>query len=246
LFARTTGCWSNGDGSSGDADAFAGGECDAFAEADAYAYAGGECDAFAGGECDAFAEADAYAFAGGECDAFAGGECDAHGQSNGRRRRRSHTRRRSDNRHYCGWAYGWLLLHDKENVTTQRGQNKYVEVNKGDVYNRILELDIRKMEKRHERHIWHIKSMWGGVAGILLAVYVVLTSQYLYGNAVLVRGDNYVLAGGAVLISIALCYGLMWIGVIREYNKFEAVINEKIRYYESAINAPLSAQLSRD
>jgi hypothetical protein len=240
LFARTTGCWSNGDGSSGDADAFAGGECDADA------FAGGECDAdaFAGGECDAFA--DAYAYAGGECDAFAGGECDAHGQSNGRRRRRSHTRRRSDNRHYCGWAYGWLLLHDKENVTTQRGQNKYVEVNKGDVYNRILELDIRKMEKRHERHIWHIKSMWGGVEGILLAVYVVLTSQYLYGNAILVRGDNYVLAGGTVLISIALCYGLMWIGVIREYNKFEAVINEKIRYYESVINAPLSAQLSRD
>ena len=66
------------------------------------------------------------------------------------------------------------------------------------------------------------------------------------GNAVLVRGDNYVLAGGAVLISIALCYGLMWIGVIREYKKFEDVINEKIRYYESVINAPLSAQLSRD
>ena len=217
MFARTTGCWSNGDGSSGDADAYAGGECDA--------------DAYAGGECDA--------------DADAGGECDADGQSNGRRRR-SHTRWCSDNRHYCGWAYGWLLLHDKENVTTQRGQNKYVEVNKGDVYNRILELDIRKMEKRHERHIWHVKSMWGGVAGILLAVYVVLTSQYLYGNAVLVRGDNYVLAGGTILISIALCYGLMWIGVIREYKKFEAVINEKIRYYESLINAPLSAQLSRD
>ncbi|MGZ7132291.1 MAG: hypothetical protein ACXVH6_02800, partial [Halobacteriota archaeon] len=68
-------------------------------------------------------------------------------------------------------------------MTTQRGQNRYVEVNKADIYNRILELDIRKMEKRHERHIWHIKSMWGGVAGILLAVYVVLTSQYLYGNA---------------------------------------------------------------
>ncbi|MGZ4869558.1 MAG: hypothetical protein ACXV2F_04255, partial [Halobacteriota archaeon] len=66
------------------------------------------------------------------------------------------------------------------------------------------------------------------------------------GNAVLVRGDNYVLAGGTVLISIALCYGLMWIGVIREYKKFEDVINEKIRYYESVINAPLSEQLSRD
>jgi hypothetical protein len=241
LFARTTGRWSNSDGP---------GECDAFADG----YAPGKCDAnaFAGGECDAFADGyapgkcDANAFAGGECDAFAGGECDALSQSNGRRRRRSYTCRRSNNRHYCGWAYGRLLLHDKENVTTQRGQNRYVEVNKADIYNRILELDIRKMEKRHERHIWHIKSMWGGVAGILLAVYVVLTSQYLYGNAILVRGDNYVLAGGAVLISIALCYGLMWIGVIREYKKFEDVINEKIRYYESVINAPQSAQLSRD
>jgi len=131
-------------------------------------------------------------------------------------------------------------------VTTQRGQNKYAEVIKGDVYSRILELDYRKMEKRHERHIWHIKSMWGGVAGILLAVYVVLTSQYLFGNAVLVRGDNYILAAGTLLLSIALCYGLMWIGVIREYKKFENVINEKIRYYESVMNAPLSAQLSRD
>ena len=131
-------------------------------------------------------------------------------------------------------------------MTTQRGQNKYVEVNKGAVYNRILELDFRKMEKRHERHIWHIKSMWGGVAGILLAVYVVLTSQYLYGNAILVRGDNYILAGGTVLISIALCYGLMWIGVIREYRKFEGVIDEKIRYYEDIINAPQSAKLTGD
>jgi hypothetical protein len=131
-------------------------------------------------------------------------------------------------------------------VTTQRGQNRYVDVNKGDVYNRILELDLRKMEKRHERHIWHIKSMWGGVAGILLAVYVLLTAQYLNGNAVLVRSNNYMLAGGVLLLSIALCYGLMWIGVIREYRKFEGVINEKIRYYEGVINAPLSAQFSGD
>lgn len=131
-------------------------------------------------------------------------------------------------------------------MTTQRGQNRYVDVNKGDVYNRILELDLRKMEKRHERHIWHIKSMWGGVAGILLAVYVLLTAQYLNGNAVLVRSNNYMLAGGVLLLSIALCYGLMWIGVIREYRKFEGVINEKIRYYEGVINAPLSAQLSGD
>lgn len=131
-------------------------------------------------------------------------------------------------------------------MTTQRGQNRYVDVNKHDVYNRILELDLRKMEKRHERHIWHVKSMWGGVAGILLAVYVLLTAQYLNGNAVLVRSNNYMLAGGVLLLSIALCYGLMWIGVIREYRKFEGVINEKIRYYEGVINAPLSAQLSGD
>ena len=123
-------------------------------------------------------------------------------------------------------------------MTTQRGQNKYVEVNKGAFYNRILELDFRKLEKRHERHIWHIKSMWGGVAGILLAVYVILTSQYLYGNAILVQGDNYILSGGTVLLSIALCYGLMWIGVIREYRKFEGVIDERIRYYEDIIKAP--------
>jgi hypothetical protein len=131
-------------------------------------------------------------------------------------------------------------------VTTQRGQNRYVDVNKHDVYSRILELDLRKMEKRHERHIWHVKSMWGGVAGILLAAYVLLTAQYLNGNAVLVRSNNYMLAGGVLLLSIALCYGLMWIGVIREYRKFENVINEKIRYYEGVINAPLSAQLSSD
>jgi hypothetical protein len=131
-------------------------------------------------------------------------------------------------------------------VTTQRGQNRYVDVNKHDVYNRILELDLRKMEKRHERHIWHVKSMWGGVAGILLAAYVLLTAQYLNGNAVLVRSNNYMVAGGVLLLSIALCYGLMWIGVIREYRKFEGVINEKIRYYEGVINAPLSAQLSSD
>jgi hypothetical protein len=102
------------------------------------------------------------------------------------------------------------------------------------------------MEKRHERHIWHVKSMWGGVAGILLAAYVLLTAQYLNGNAVLVRSNNYMLAGGVLLLSIALCYGLMWIGVIREYRKFENVINEKIGYYEGVRNAPLSAQLSSD
>jgi len=121
-------------------------------------------------------------------------------------------------------------------MSTQRTRDRYVEVNKHDVYSRILELDLRKMEKRHERHIWHIKSMWGGVAGILLAVYVLMTAQYLNGNALLVRSNNYILAGGTLLLSIALCYGLMWIGVIREYKKFERVINDKIRYYENIIN----------
>ena len=73
-----------------------------------------------------------------------------------------------------------------------------------------------------------------------------LTSQYLYGNALLVQGDNYILAAGILLLSIALCYGLMWIGVIHEYRKFEGVIDEKIRYDEGIINAPLSAQLTGD
>jgi hypothetical protein len=121
---------------------------------------------------------------------------------------------------------------------TQQAHDRYVGVNKHDVYSRILELDLRKMEKRHERHIWHIKSMWGGVAGILLAVYVLMTAQYLNGNALLVRSNNYILAGGALLLSIALCYGFMWIGVIREYKKFERVINDKMKYYESVISAP--------
>lgn len=86
--------------------------------------------------------------------------------------------------------------------------------------------------------------MWGGVAGILLAIYVVLTSQYLFGNAILLQDDNYIIAAGTLLLSIALCYGLMWLGVIREYRKFEEVIDEKIRYYEAVINAPSGAQLS--
>ena len=121
---------------------------------------------------------------------------------------------------------------------TQQARDRYVGVNKQDVYNRILELDLKKMEKRHERHIWHIKSMWGGVAGILLAVYVLMTAQYLNGNTLLVRSNNYILAGGALLLSIALCYGLMWIGVIREYKKFERFINDKMKYYETVISSP--------
>jgi hypothetical protein len=121
---------------------------------------------------------------------------------------------------------------------TQQAHDRYIGVNKQDVYHRILELDLQKMEKRHERHIWHIKSMWGGVAGILLAVYILITAQYLNGNTLLVRSNNYILAGGALLLSIALCYGFMWIGVIREYKKFERIINDKMKYYESVISAP--------
>lgn len=86
--------------------------------------------------------------------------------------------------------------------------------------------------------------MWGGVGGILLTVYVLTTAQYLNGNPLLVRNNNYILVGGALLLSIALCYGLTWIGVIREYKKFERVINDKIRYYEKLINVPSNADVS--
>jgi len=113
-----------------------------------------------------------------------------------------------------------------------------MDVAKSDVYNRILELDLRKMEKRHERHIWHIKSMWSGVAGLLIAVYLTITAQYLNGNVLFARSNNYMLVAGVLLLSIALCYGLMWIGVIREYKKFEHVINDKIRYYENSMRGP--------
>ncbi len=117
----------------------------------------------------------------------------------------------------------------------QQSQNRGTEVDKHDVYHRIMELDLQKMEKRHERHIWHIKSMWGGVAGLLIAVYLTVTAQYLNGNALFVQSYNYLVIAGILLLSIALCYGLMWIGVIREYKKFERVINNKIKYYESSL-----------
>src|SRR5450759_5444208 len=131
------------------------------------------------------------------------------GESNRGWRCRSHTDRRSNSRNYRRGTHGWHLLRDQEDVITQQAHDRYVGVNKHEVYSRILELDLRKMEKRHERHIWHIKSMWGGVAGILLAIYVLITAQYLNGNALLVRSNNYILAGGALLLSIALCYGCL-------------------------------------
>ncbi|MGZ5520865.1 MAG: hypothetical protein ACXWET_03735 [Halobacteriota archaeon] len=71
-----------------------------------------------------------------------------------------------------------------------------------------------------------------------------ITFQYLIGNPLLVRNNNYIFAGGALLLSIALCYGFMWIGVIREYKKFERVINDKIRYYERLINVPSDTEAS--
>ncbi len=117
----------------------------------------------------------------------------------------------------------------------QRSHDTPIEIDKHEVYSRILELDLQKMEKRHERHIWHIKSMWGGVAGLLIAVYLTVTAQYLNGNALFVQNFNYLLIAGVLLLSIALCYGLMWIGVIREYKKFERVINNKITYYERSL-----------
>ncbi len=117
----------------------------------------------------------------------------------------------------------------------QRSQDLPSGIDRHDVYHRILELDLQKMEKRHERHIWHIKSMWGGVAGLLIAVYLTITAQYLNGNALFVREYNYLFIAGVLLLSIALCYGLMWIGVIREYKKFERVINNKIKYYERSL-----------
>lgn len=107
------------------------------------------------------------------------------------------------------------------------------EIDKHDVYNRIVELDLQKMEKRHERHVWHIKSMWGGVAGLLTWIYLTVTAQYFLGNALFVT--NYLVIAGILLLSVALCYGLMWIGVIREYKHFERVINNKIKYYEQSL-----------
>ncbi len=117
----------------------------------------------------------------------------------------------------------------------RRSQDQLIEVEKQDVYDRILELDLRKMEKRHERHIWHIKSMWGGVSGLLIAIYLTVTAQYFNGNALFVGNNNYLMIAGILLLSIAFCYGLMWVGVIREYQKFERIINNKIQYYQRTL-----------
>lgn len=112
-----------------------------------------------------------------------------------------------------------------------------------DVWSKILELDLKKMEMRHERDVWHIKSMWTGLAGLLLAVYLTITAQYFSGNQLLVQNYNYIIVAGTLLLSIALSYGLMWIGVIREYKKFERIINDRMDYYDTLLNDGKKAAL---
>ncbi len=99
----------------------------------------------------------------------------------------------------------------------------------------MLELDFKKMEMRHERHVWHIKSMWSGLTGLLIAVYITITAQYLWGNKLFVQDYNYMIIAGMLLLSIAFSYGMMWIGVIREYKKFERIINDRIDYYDNLL-----------
>ena len=104
-----------------------------------------------------------------------------------------------------------------------------------EVLSKMLELDLKKMEMRHERHVWHIKSMWSGLTGLLIAVYIAITTQYLWGNKLFVQDYNYMIIAGMLLLSIAFSYGMMWIGVIREYKKFERIINDRIDYYDSLL-----------
>jgi hypothetical protein len=105
-----------------------------------------------------------------------------------------------------------------------------------EVLSKMLELDLKKMEMRHERHVWHIKSMWSGLTGLLIAVYVTITAQYLWGNKLFVQDYNYMIIAGMLLLSISFSYGMMWIGVIREYKKFERIINDRISYYDNLLN----------
>jgi hypothetical protein len=208
---------------------------------DGNAHTDGDGNAHTDGDGNAHTDGDGNAHTDGDGNAHTDGDGNADGRAYGyksdRHRRRSYANRRRNYRYHSSGTHDRLLLHHEENIVVQSAFDRYVEVNKSDVYNRILELDLRKMEKRHERHIWHIKSMWGGLAGILLAVYALITTQYLFGNPLLTRNDNYIFSGGALLLSIALCYGLMWIGVVSEYKKFERVINDRISYYENIIDA---------
>jgi len=120
---------------------------------------------------------------------------------------------------------------------------RYNALSDDDVWSKILELDLKKMEMRHERHVWHIKSMWSGLTGLLLAVYLAITAQYFLGNLLLVQNYNYIIIAGTLLLSVALSYGLMWIGVIREYKKFEHIINERMGYYDTLLNDGKKAAL---
>jgi len=120
---------------------------------------------------------------------------------------------------------------------------RYNALSDDDVWSKILELDLKKMEMRHERHVWHIKSMWSGLTGLLLAVYLAITAQYFLGNLLLVQNYNYIIIAGTLLLSVALSYGLMWIGVIREYKKFEHIINERMGYYDTLLNDRKKAAL---
>ncbi len=104
-----------------------------------------------------------------------------------------------------------------------------------EVLSKMLELDLKKVEMRHERHVWHIKSMWSGLTGLLIAVYITITAQYLWGNKLFVQDYNYMIIAGMLLLSIAFSYGMMWIGVIREYKKFERIINDRIDYYDNLL-----------
>jgi len=92
--------------------------------------------------------------------------------------------------------------------------------NKGDVYNRILELDYRKMEKTPRTPHMACKIHVGGCRDSSRCLCRAHVHNTCTGNAVLVRGDNYVLARRNHSYFDRLCYGLMWIGVIREYRKF--------------------------
>ena len=113
-----------------------------------------------------------------------------------------------------------------------------------DVWSKILELDLKKVEISHERHVWHIKSMWSGLTGLLVAGWLSVTAQYFSGNQLFVQNYNYMIVAGILLLSIALCYGLMWIGVIKEYKKFERIINDRINYYDALLNDGKKAALS--
>jgi hypothetical protein len=109
-------------------------------------------------------------------------------------------------------------------------------ITEDDVWSKILELDLKKVEMRHERHVWHIKSMWSGLTGLLVAVYLAVTVQYFSGNQLFVQNYNYMIIAGTLLLSIALSYGLMWVGVIKEYKKFERIINDRMNYYDTLLN----------